>query len=162
MQARFHKFFYVRNSETVFCPVCDSKLRVSGSRQRKLIDSSGSKVLLTIRRMKCEKCGRIHHELPDCLVPYKRFGAEAISEAVTSHISDSTFSGETSTLIRLRVWFKLFLDYVSRLREHFLLQYKTDISAIDLKTTGGLKRIVRTLCHSNLWPQTRLALTVQT
>ena len=115
-----------------------------------------------IRRMKCKKCGRIHHELPDCLVPYKRFCVEMIAEAVTSEISDSTFPGETSTLIRLRVWFKLFHDYVSRLREHFLLLYKTDISAIDLKTTGGLQRIVRILCNSNLWPQTRLALTVQT
>lgn len=112
--------------------------------------------------MKCKKCGRIHHELPDCLVPYKRFGTEAIAEAVTSEISDSTFSGETSTLIRLRVWFKLFLDYVSRLCESFLLLYKTDISYIDMKTTSGLKRIVRILCNSNLWPQTRLALTVQT
>ena len=115
-----------------------------------------------IRRMKCKKCGRIHHELPDCLVPYKRFCVEMIAEAVTSEISDSTFPGETSTLIRLRVWFKLVLDYVSRLREHFLLLYKTDISAINAGTTGGLKRIVRILSGSNLWPQTRLALTVQT
>ena len=127
-----------------------------------MINSDGTKILLTIRRMKCKKCGRIHHELPDCLVPYKRFCVEMISDAVTSHISDSIFSGETSTLIRLRVWFKLFLDYVSRIREHFLLLYKTDISVIDMKTIGGLKRIVRMLSNSNLWPQTRLALTVQT
>ena len=135
---------------------------MAGSRSRKLINNNGEKILLMIRRMKCKKCGRIHHELPDCLVPYKRFCVEMIAEAVTSEISDSTFPGETSTLIRLRVWFKLFHDYVSRLREHFLLLYKTDISAIDLKTTGGLQRIVRILCNSNLWPQTRLALTVQT
>lgn len=95
-------------------------------------------------------------------MPYKRFCVDMIAEAVTAPNSDSTFPGETSTLIRLRVWFKLFLDYVSRIREHYLLLYKTDISAINVGTIGGLKRIVRILSGSNLWPQTRLALTVQT
>ena len=127
-----------------------------------MINSDGERIFLIIRRMKCKKCGRIHHELPDCLVPYKRFCVDLIAEAVTAPVSDSTFPGETSTLIRLRVWFKLFLDYVSRIREHYLLLYKTDISAINAGTIGGLKRIVRILSGSNLWPQTRLALTVQT
>ena len=73
-----------------------------------------------------------------------------------------TFAGEISTLLRLRVWFKLFLSYVSRIRDHYLLLYKIDISTIKLNTAGGLKRIVRILTNSNLWPQTRLALTVRT
>ena len=127
-----------------------------------MINSDGEKVFLIIRRMKCKRCGRIHHELPDCLVPYKRFCVDLIAEAVTVPASDSTFPGETSTLIRLRVWFELFLDYVSRIREHYLLLYKTDILAINARIVDGLKRIVRLLSNSNLWPQTRLALTVQT
>lgn len=135
---------------------------VSGSRARKLIQENDDKVTLIVRRMKCCNCKRLHHELPDCIIPYKRFSTEVIAEAVTTDASDSTFSGETSTLIRLRVWYRLLLDYVSRIREHFLLIHKTNISDIAIDTIGGLKRIVRILANSHLWPQTRLAMTVQT
>ena len=32
-----------------------------------------------IRRLKCSNCGRLHRELPDCLVPYKHYASEVIS-----------------------------------------------------------------------------------
>lgn len=156
------KNFYVRSNETVSCPVCNGKLLVVGSRTRKLIREDDDNVTLNIRRLQCHSCGKIHHELPDCIVPYKRYSAEIIVEAVTTDTLRSTFSGETSTLIRLRVWFKLLLDYVSRLREHFLLLYKINISNIAIDTIGGLKRIVRILVNSSFWAQTRLAMTVRT
>ena len=153
----------MRSSETLCCPVCNGKLSVSGSRSRKLIDEDGSEIKLIIRRMKCQGCGRIHHELPDCIVPYKRCCTELIALAVSDHAVDAdTFPGENSTLVRLRVWFKLLREYVSRVREHYLLLFKIDLFSIKLNTVGGLKRIVRILANSNLWPQTRLALTVQT
>ena len=86
-----------------------------------------------------------------------------IALAVSDHAIDTdTFPGEISTLVRLRVWFKLLREYVSRVREHYLLLFKIDLYSIKLNTAGGLKRIVRILANSNLWPQTRLALTVQT
>ena len=113
--------------------------------------------------MKCQSCGRIHHELPDCIDPYKRCCTELVALAESDHAVDAdTFPGENSTLVRLRVWFKLLREYVSRVREHYLLLFKTDLFSIKLNTAGGLKRIVRILANSNLWPQTRLALTVQT
>ena len=34
-----------------------------------------------IRRLKCSNCGRLHRELPDCLVPYKHYASEVISGA---------------------------------------------------------------------------------
>jgi hypothetical protein len=74
-----------------------------------------------------------------------------IAMAVSDVPEDSgTFTGETSTLLRLRVWFKLFQSYVSRIRDHYLLLYKIDIFTIKLNTSGGLKRIVRILTNSNL------------
>ena len=32
-----------------------------------------------IRRLKCSSCGKLHRELPDCLVPYKHYASEVIS-----------------------------------------------------------------------------------
>lgn len=112
--------------------------------------------------MKCQSCLKIHHELPDLIVPYKRYCAEIIVKTI-SDSSDGidTFPGETSTLIRLRVWFKLLREYISRVREHYLLLFKIDLYSINLNTSGGLKIIVRILVNLNLWPQTRLALIVR-
>ena len=34
---------------------------------------------LRIRRLRCPKCGRMHRELPDCLVPFKHYETQVIS-----------------------------------------------------------------------------------
>lgn len=79
-----------------------------------MIDEDGSGIKLIIRRMKCQGCGRLHHELPDCIVPYKRCCTELIALTVSDNDVDAdTFPGEISTLVRLRVWFKLLREYVS-------------------------------------------------
>lgn len=39
----------------------------------------GSRQWLIIHRFKCCSCGRLHNELPDCLVPYKHYHTEIIS-----------------------------------------------------------------------------------
>ncbi|MED4936026.1 DUF6431 domain-containing protein [Heyndrickxia coagulans] len=45
-------------------------MKVIGTRDRKAIDRSGKKHIYNIRRLQCEQCGKIHHELPEFLVPY--------------------------------------------------------------------------------------------
>ena len=101
--------------------------------------------------MQCCSCKRIHHELPDCIIPYKHCCTELVAKAVSEDTNEAgTFVGETSTLIRLRVWFKLFREYVSRVRDHYLLLYKINISELNLNTVGGLKSIVRLLANTNL------------
>ena len=39
----------------------------------------GTKHRFRIRRLKCSGCGKLHRELPDCLVPYKHYATEVIS-----------------------------------------------------------------------------------
>ncbi|WP_267459278.1 DUF6431 domain-containing protein [Brevibacillus composti] len=48
-------------------------MNVIGSRRRKVASESGEVRLLVIRRLRCSQCQKIHHELPDCVVPYKRY-----------------------------------------------------------------------------------------
>ena len=43
-----------------------------------------------IRRMKCTKCGILHRELPDFLVPYKHYTAEVISGVLDGQVTPYT------------------------------------------------------------------------
>lgn len=82
-----------------------------GSRRRKVIDSAGDTIVLIIRRLRCCDCGRIHHELPDILVPYKRYGSESIEAAVTGDTALDVAADE-STIRRWRNWFKDLASYL--------------------------------------------------
>ncbi|WP_425059359.1 hypothetical protein SCACP_40490 [Sporomusa carbonis] len=61
--------FFVRSMEQIPCPCCGDHLYVIGSRRRKYLSSQSLPKVLVIRRLKCCHCCRIHHELPDILVP---------------------------------------------------------------------------------------------
>jgi hypothetical protein len=65
-----------------------------------------------MRRLGCPSCGRVHHELSDILVPYKRYGSKSI-EFVVGGSADITVAADESTINRWRNWF-------SSLAEHFV------------------------------------------
>ncbi len=96
-------FSFAKTLETVTCPVCGGELYVRGLRKRKLIDTEGKKITLMIRRLRCGKCGRLHHELPDIVVPYKRHSAETI-EAI---IGGGEVSEEKRTVRRIAAWWRM-------------------------------------------------------
>ncbi|WP_372238051.1 DUF6431 domain-containing protein [Paenibacillus sp. FSL R7-0337] len=62
---------------------------------------------LVIRRLWCGACRRIHHELPDLLLPYKRYDSQCIEQAVTEPGASVTTSAETSTLRHWKGWFRI-------------------------------------------------------
>ena len=79
--------FFVRSLEAFICPCCHATQRkVIGSRNRKVLELDETRgdlqeKVLRIRRLQCRSCLKIHHELPDILVLYKRHAAATI-EAV--------------------------------------------------------------------------------
>ncbi len=97
------KFFYIRCKEYKLCSSCGCKFNVIGSRKRKYINKDGESVTLIIRRLKCSNCKRIHHELPDILIPYKRYECSSIGNALTDS-NNSTVSAEESTIHRWTKW----------------------------------------------------------
>ncbi|MGI6365621.1 MAG: DUF6431 domain-containing protein [Bacillota bacterium] len=97
--------FFVRSGEQNPCPCCGGSLKVVGSRERKYINGIGEKVVLVIRRLQCSHCTKVHHELPDILTPYKRYGSESI-EAVVSGESELTVAADESTITRWKHWFQ--------------------------------------------------------
>ncbi|WP_369681816.1 DUF6431 domain-containing protein [Alicyclobacillus macrosporangiidus] len=161
--------FFVRSAENVPCPCCQGELRVIGSRKRIWVQSSGDKVKLIIRRLRCRDCNKIHHELPNFLVPYRRHEAQVIEEAVTDKATP--VGVEQSTLRRWRQWFEVFAPYAAGCLESIAdrFQWTVESSSAHPQTAlhrigrvvghhpGWLARAVRPIANLHLWRHTRSA-----
>lgn len=161
--------FFVRSKEILPCPCCNGYLGVIGSRRRGYIQSSGDKATLVIRRMRCEDCRKIHHELPNILVPYKRYDAASIEEVVSQ--SNPAVAADESTIVRLRQWFAAWSTYavgcLAAVAHRFNLPVQ-ELSAPEqslLQIIGRfvgdadhwLARTVRPIANTHLWIHTRSA-----
>lgn len=159
--------FYVKNEERSICPLCShSCLKVIGSRKRIVLNSRGEKWVVVIRRLRCSECGRIHHELPDMLVPYKRYSSACIEAIVEG--AGNEISCENSSIYRIREWFGHIMEYVAgslgavaakmgievEVKEESAFQR---ITAYVGKEKGWLARTVRTIVNTNNWVHTRSA-----
>jgi hypothetical protein len=102
--------FSVRGAESVPSPCCGERLMVIGTRLRGYINNSSESVKLNIRRLRCVQCDRIHHELPDFLVPYKRYDAESI-ERVVMNLATTDVPVDESTLHRWNCWVNTLAPY---------------------------------------------------
>jgi hypothetical protein len=135
-----------------------------------LIEYCGDKKILIIRRLQCHGCGRIHHELPDLIVPYKRYSLETIETVIsTSKDHEDDYPCELSTAVRLKIWFYLLREYFKNTLQSltFLYDYDKDlcdeinhlISCLDFSSsaTGWLKKLVRFIVNSGRWLHTRSA-----
>ena len=56
-----------------------------------MIDTGGETVRLVVRRLRCmnENCRRIHHELPDVVVPYKMHTAATFEKIIGNDFQDT-------------------------------------------------------------------------
>lgn len=109
------------------CPVCGEEMHPYGRRQRIGLLADGRKVFLFIRRLWCPRCKRIHHELPDFLLPYKHFIMACIKKVFRKQ--GGTVCCENSTIYRWRRWFRDLLG-------------KSMTSSLDPYGKGWLPRLV--------------------
>lgn len=135
-----------------------------GSRRRVWYKSCGQRAALIIRRLHCESCGRIHHELPNLLVPYKRYDAESM-EGVLSEPAQSDVAADESTLYRWRSWFLVWVVYAAGCLQSiaicFNLPVEDSSSSADSAlqslgrfvgtAAGWLNRSVRPIVNMNRW-----------
>jgi hypothetical protein len=117
-----------------------------GRRERSLVESDGQKVTLVIRRLFCDKCKRIHHELPDCIVPYKRHCAETIEKATQGGEAAKTAAICDRTIRRIRAWWAAVLPYFL-----YILKSLTVKHRIQFDNPPAFKEIVRAVVNSNGW-----------
>ncbi len=118
-----------------------------------------------IRRLQCTECSRISHELPDVVVPYKRYESDVISEVLNESVDpeDGSCSAELSTIQRWKLWFFLLSEYfggtVRALMELMDIKpfVRLPLYPLFRQTDGWLKVLVRNLVNSGRWRQTRSA-----
>jgi ribosomal protein S13 len=129
-------------------------MKPKGRRKRELILQTGDKITLKIRRLKCNQCKKIHHELPDNVVPYKRHCLPTIDSIITA--KDDIACCEESTISRINAWWSNLQQYQKRVKASLKEKY-----GIGFSSAKKLPEIVRALVNSHLWPGTRSALTPQ-
>lgn len=163
-QGKF-RFFYVKSREISYCPYCEGSFKVIGSRRRVLFQQDGTTQPLVIRRLQCTECHRISHELPDKIIPYKRYESDVISEALSEEttLENDCCPAEHSTIKRWKLWFFLLHEYIEAVvwalaellgSKCFV---KLPLYPLSRQADGWLKLIVRNLINSGRWRQTRSA-----
>jgi hypothetical protein len=163
--------FFVVSHEKSICPCCNGALECVGSRTRICLNEASDKRKLIIRRLRCGKCVRIHHELPDMLIPYKRYDSRSI-EAVIDGKAELTVAADESTIRRWREWFRGIVEYLAGCLESAAARFGIGVAAKPknggygpverIKRQAGaeegwMARAVRTATNMNLWVHTRSA-----
>lgn len=158
------------------CPCCISPLKVIGSRKRVWIQSSGERSYLQIRRMRCQLCRKIHHELPDVLVPFKHYDAECI-EAV-QHVPrpvETDVAADESSIRHWRCWFAAWCIYARGMLESLAIRYDLPVFRSSTESqsilhslgrfvgtaSGWLARAVRPIVNSHAWVTDPVCLSVR-
>lgn len=126
-------------------------------------------MVLIIRRLRGKVCGKIHHELPSFLVPYRRHEAQVIEDTIMD--KEAPAGVEESTLRRWREWFRSFAPYAAGCLESITHRFPEIVeSSSALPQTvlqrigrfvgserGWLARAVRSIVNLHLWVHTRSA-----
>ena len=132
-----------------------------------MIEYEGTKKKLIIRRLKCSHCNRIHHELPDLIVPYKRYSSEVIENCICD--KTESLPCELTTIQKLKIWYFLLESYFESTFEALKVLYEdyedlqNEILMLQpLKNKrchpdGWLKKLVRIIVNLNRWVHTRFA-----
>jgi len=131
---------------------------VIGSRKRTVKHMDGSQKYLIVRRLYCISCRVIHHELPDTIVPYKRYVSDVIEAVIDGQID--AVPCETSTIDLWQEWFKRAKAHIANCISAVCLSVLDEEFSLLLlrrEGKGWLKRIVRILVNTNNWGQTRFA-----
>ena len=146
-------------------------MKVIGSRRRGYIKDTGECVILMIRRLRCEPCKQVHHELPDILVPYKRYCSKSIEAVVTGEKVLSVGADE-STISRWKQWFRALANHllgsliaITACYQKGAAEDRSALPGSSLQRIwshvgdgpGWLARIVRPVVNANYWVQTRSA-----
>jgi len=103
-------FFIKSKEKTAICPNCGGELKYHSTVTRPLNEITEEKKTYGIRVLKCtnKACPKKYHrELPDIMIPYKRYDAASIEEAITNRNRYKvTIRADESTIWRWRNWFK--------------------------------------------------------
>lgn len=156
--------------EQIPCPDCQSGLNPYDRRDRKYRDINSDQRILVIRRLRCcnLQCRRIHAELPDFLVPYKRYAVDVVTAVLTG--TAAVAPTEETTRQRWKDWYLQIRDHllgvVTSVRrtmqeiDRTLLASPSTKSSFTVPSLTGLNlaEMVRLAVNSGNWITTRSAM----
>ncbi|MCR5608721.1 MAG: DUF6431 domain-containing protein [Lachnospiraceae bacterium] len=149
---------YVKSKEKIPCPYCMGTFKVVGSRKRKIIRQDSSITNLIIRRLKCRKCQKISHELPDIVVPYKRYDVETIEKTLCHNTENEKKNigccpAETSTIYRWEQFFAVIVNCLIRIGSLFKYNSFRFINNIKIKQNNetSLAKLIKKAVNENIW-----------
>lgn len=71
----------------LFCPVCGGTLKLYDHVMRTIKIQKGVKTYIYIRRLRCTKCGRVHRELPEHIIPHIHYDKAIVNGVLNGLIS---------------------------------------------------------------------------
>jgi len=102
-------FFVISEEAFALCPICDKPLEYHSWVKRRLKNILDIKNTYNIRVMKCNNkaCTQTYHrELPDFIIPYRRYDANSIETAIDHDNEEILIAPDESTIKRWQAWFK--------------------------------------------------------
>lgn len=76
------------------CPDCGGQLKYYDSVSRIVRTKRRHTTWVKVRRLRCNKCRRLHRELPESICPYKQYEAEIIRGVLEGLITCETIGYE--------------------------------------------------------------------
>ena len=140
-------FLVVTALEASYCPTCQTLLTVRSARERVYWkgDTDCEKKILLIRRLYCEQCDCIHHELPDCVVPYKRYSADIIGNIANGQAFKDAPCPE-GTARRLKAWWEAIKPYFMNILLTLIFRF-----GVSYGKPPAFRETVRAVANSNNW-----------
>ena len=146
-------FIQIFCDEDVFCPVCLGNLNKHGWCHRDLKEEDGV-VHYYLPVLYCKRCNRSHRALPNFMIPYKRYYADAFAE-IYDHPNEpySLNNGVDETHFRhMRAWVCAFVAFAKRFLTGLKIQHPELTADYDTGSTlSALKYFVRIVVNSNEW-----------
>lgn len=76
------------------CPKCSGCLKYYDKVQRIVRTKCRLTSYVEVRRLRCQKCGAIHRELPENILPYKQYEFEVVIGVIEGLITSETIGFE--------------------------------------------------------------------
>ena len=152
--------FFVKSEEAfALCPNCGSLLKYHCRVNRTLKNIESIRNVYSIRILKCnnERCPTIYHrELPDIIIPLKRYDAESIEEAISQKHIKMTVAADESTIRRWRKWFEQHQIYLMMALLSVVTTIETEAEASSLvkqeiNSNNPIKRIKEMVDRETKW-----------
>ena len=119
-------------------------------RRRKFRDVNGDRQTASIRRFHCVSCKRYHSEIPDFLVPYKRYSREAIEQVCLS--DRALVPEEERSRQRLRTWYRSMTSHLRAVWQRLVKQL-----LLPREKAPTFQDLVKICVNSGFWVTTRSA-----